>query len=108
MINGGVMPVGSWRSWVCDEAVTCATELLISVFGWKKTFTTAIPFSDCDSMCSILLTTVVRFRSVTETIRSDISCGASPVYVQMMLITGILIFGNMSVGVRTIASGPRM
>src|SRR5260370_41797282 len=26
----------------------------------------------------------------------------------MMLITGMLIFGNISVGVRTIASGPRM
>src|SRR5882757_510449 len=26
----------------------------------------------------------------------------------MMLITGMLIFGNMSVGVRTIASGPRI
>ena len=32
-------------------------------FGWKKTLTTAMPGSDCDSMCSMSFTSVVKPRS---------------------------------------------
>src|SRR5882762_7335513 len=76
--------------------------------GCKNTLTIAIPLSDCDSMCSILSTVVVRARSVMLTIRSAISSGTRPLKVQIMLTTGMLMFGNISVGVRTIASVPMM
>src|SRR5882672_11170003 len=56
----------------------------------------------------MLSTTVVMLRSVTEMILSAISCGGSPLKVQMMLTTGISMLGKMSVGVRTIASVPRI
>src|SRR5712671_6376701 len=54
----------------------------------------------------MLSTTVVMLRSVIETILSANSCGGSPLKVQMMLTTGISMFGKMSIGVRTIASPP--
>src|SRR4051812_41010557 len=65
-----------------------------------------MPYSDCDSMCSMLSTVVVRLRSVMEMILSAISCGGSPLKFQMMLTTGISMFGKISVGVRTIANAP--
>src|ERR1700682_929425 len=55
----------------------------------------------------MLSTTVVILRSVTEMILSAISCGGSPLKVQMTLTTGISMLGKMSVGVRTIARVPR-
>src|SRR5580704_7016583 len=78
---------------------------LISAEGWRNTFTTATPFSDCDSMCSMPLTVVVSDRSKIETMRLDISDGTRPVYVQMTLITGMLIAGKMSTGVRSSMTG---
>ena len=59
MTSGGVVPGGSWRSSVCETAVTWATARSIRAPGWKKTLTTATPRSDCDSMCSMSLTVVV-------------------------------------------------
>lgn len=40
------------------------------------------------------------------TIRSLISLGTRPLYVQMMLTTGLLMLGKMSVGVRKMATAP--
>src|SRR5579859_1915481 len=108
MISGGVVPCGNCFNCVCELAVICASALSILADGCRNTLTTAIPLRDCDSMWLISSTTVVRFRSVIEMIRSAISLGAKPLKVQMMLTTGILMFGNMSVGVRTIASDPRI
>jgi hypothetical protein len=54
----------------------------------------------------MLSTTVVRFRSVTLTMRSLISCGTRPLKLQMILTTGILMFGKISVGVRKIDTTP--
>ena len=54
----------------------------------------------------MLSTVVVRARSVTLTIRSLMSSGTSPAYAQTMLTTGMLMFGKISVGVRTIAREP--
>src|SRR6266853_5708822 len=78
---------------------------LISAVGCRNTLITATPFKDCDSMCSMLLTLVVRERSKIETMRVSISAGARPVKVQMTLITGILMLGKMSTGVRSRATG---
>src|SRR5437879_2976041 len=74
--------------------------------GCKNTLTTATPYSDCDSMCSMLSTVVVSARSVTLMIREFMSSGTRPLKVQMMLTTGMSIFGKMSVGVRRIESTP--
>src|ERR1700679_3605802 len=65
-----------------------------------------MPFSDCDSTCSMLFTVVLSVRSVIVTIRPAIWSAESPVYCQTILTTGILIFGKMSVGVRRIVTGP--
>ncbi len=60
-------------------AVTCAIAVSMLAPGWKKTFTTAMPFSDCDSMCSMSSTVVVSERSVRLMMRLLISSALSPV-----------------------------
>ena len=107
-MSGGVVPSGSWRSCVCAMAVTCATALAMLTLGWKKILTTAMPFSDCDSMCSMLLTVVVSDRSESTTIRLAICSGERPVYCQTIATTGMLMLGKMSVGVVSATSGPRI
>src|SRR5258706_12648827 len=78
---------------------------LISAVGCRNTLMTATPFNDCDSMCSMLLTLVVRERSKMETMRVSISEGARPEKLQMTLMTGILMLGKMSTGVRSRTTG---
>src|SRR5207244_5950037 len=76
--------------------------------GWKKTRISPTPESDCDSMCSMLLTVVVIARSEMVTMRPSTSFGESPVNCQMIEITGMLISGKMSTGVRAMGSTPPM
>ena len=66
MMSGGVVPGGSCRSCVCAIAATCAIAVSMFALGWKKTLMTAMPRSDCDSMCSMSLTVVVRPRSLAD------------------------------------------
>src|SRR5205085_8093014 len=66
MTSGGVMPGGSCRTCVCTEATVWATACWMLAFGWKNTFSTEMPGSEVDSMCSMSLTTVVRPRSLEE------------------------------------------
>jgi hypothetical protein len=47
--------------------------------GLEKILTTATPFSDCDSMCSMSLTVVVSERSWMEMMRFAMSSGERPV-----------------------------
>ncbi len=56
MTCGGVIPLGSCFSTVCDMAVTCAWAALMFTEGWKKIFTMPYPATDCDSTCSMSLT----------------------------------------------------
>src|SRR5260370_20579119 len=83
------------------------SEIAQSIFavGCRNNLITATPFKDCDSICSMLLTLVVRERSKIETIRVSISDGAKPVYVQMTLMTGMLMLGKISIGVRSRTTG---
>ena len=67
---------------------------------------TATPFTVCDSMCSMSLTVVVIARSSTVTMRRSMSSGAKPAYDQMIVTTGILISGKMSVGMLTSDNTP--
>ena len=76
--------------------------------GWKNTRISPTPASDCDSMCSMLLTVVVIARSEIVTMRPSTSFGESPVYCQMTETTGMLIAGKMSTGVRAIVRTPPM
>ncbi|MNP52899.1 hypothetical protein D3C76_1473230 [compost metagenome] len=62
-ISGGVMPAGICLSTVCDTAVTWALAVRISTLGWKKILTMPMPGNDCDSMCSMSLTVVLKARS---------------------------------------------
>src|SRR5882724_8758163 len=66
---------------------------------------TAMPLSDCDSVCSTSLTSVAIPRSTLPVMRCSISCGSRPVKVQTRLMTGILISGKISVGVRSKTTG---
>ena len=59
-------------------------------------------------MCSISFTEVVKDRSQRMVTTSAISSGEIPPYDQITLTTGILISGKMSVGMRKIASTPRI
>ena len=68
---------------------------------------TAMPLRDCDSVCSTSLTSVAMPRSTLPVMRCSISCGSRPVKVQTRLMTGILISGKMSVGVRSKTTGVR-
>jgi len=76
--------------------------------GWKKTRISPTPASDCDSMCSMLFTVVVIARAEMVTMRPSTSFGDRPVYCQMTEITGMLISGKMSTGVRAMVSTPPM
>ncbi len=79
MTSGGVVPGGKPRTVVCEMAVTCAMAVWMLVPGRKKILMTPRPYTDCDSMCSMLLTVVVMPRSELVTMRSAISCGDIPV-----------------------------
>src|SRR5213596_1580265 len=61
-----------------------------------------------DSMCSMLSTVVVRTRSYWVVIRPSISSGLRPVNCQATAMTGMSMFGKMSVGVRRTATGLAM
>src|SRR5882762_10809091 len=67
----------------------------------------AWPFTVVDSMCSMLSTTVVSTRSYVLVSRPSNSSGFMPVYCHATAITGISMFGKMSVGVREIITGLR-
>src|SRR5215831_13025181 len=106
MMNGGLVPGGSWRTADCEIDVICATADSVLAPGWKNTLTIETPRSVCDSMCSMSLTVVVRPRSKPETMRFAISSADMPLYCQTAVTTGMLMLGKMSVGVRMMASGP--
>ena len=75
-------------------AVTSALADPMLASGWKKTRISPTPASDCDSMCSMLLTVVVIARSEMVTMRPSTSFGESPVNCQMTEMTGMLISGR--------------
>jgi hypothetical protein len=72
------MPGGSCLSSVCTLAVTWARAISTLALGWKKTLMMPMPFNDCDSTCSMSLTSVVSERSTLKTIRVDISSADRP------------------------------
>ena len=59
-------------------------------------------------MCSMSFTVVVSTRSNMVVMRPAICSGGRPVYCQATAITGILISGKISVGMRRAVSVPRM
>src|SRR5206468_836757 len=105
MIRGGWVPGGSWRRMVCDTAVTCALAVSRRAFGCKNILIIDWPLTVVDSMCSMLSTVVVRTRSYWVVIRPSISSGFRPVNCQATAITGMLMLGKMSVGVRRTIAG---
>jgi len=74
-------------------------EGLLFVIDW--------PLTVVDSMCSILSTVVVRTRSKPVVIRPSISSGFKPVNCQATAITGMSMFGKISVGVLRMTTGLR-
>src|SRR5579864_2103538 len=77
-IAGGKIPAGSECSTDCELAANCATAASILAFGWKNILITAMPGSDCDSMCSMSLTEVVKARSQRIVRTWAISSGEIP------------------------------
>ena len=65
----------------------------------------ACPATVLDSMRWILSTVVVRTRSYDVVIRPSSSSAFSPPYCQATAITGMLMVGKMSVGVRAMTMG---
>ena len=59
MIRGEEMPGGNWRMMFWERAVNWLMAMRMSAPGWKNTLTTERPATVCDSMCSMLSTTVV-------------------------------------------------
>src|SRR5580700_2503022 len=104
-MNGGEVPGGREWSWLCEMLVICALAVSMLAPGCRNVLMIARPFSVIDSVCSMLLTTVVILRSTFVVIRPSISSAFIPVYCQMEARTGMLIFGKMSVGVREITKG---
>lgn len=76
--SGGVAPCGIWRTIACADETVCAMAVCTFAPGCRNTFTTAMPGSDVDSMCSMLLTVVVRIRSCTAVMRLVISEAEKP------------------------------
>src|ERR1700722_3697134 len=104
-MNGGDVPGGMLWIWACEMLVICALAVSTLAPGCRKVLMMARPFRVTDSVCSILLTTVVMLRSTLEVMRPSISSAFMPVYCQMEARTGMSIFGKTSVGVREITSG---
>jgi hypothetical protein len=73
-----VVPGGEYASCTCETAVICDMDRSWSASGWKKYFTTAVPLTDCDSVCSTSLTVVCATRSENNTMRLAISSGRMP------------------------------
>jgi len=94
------------RRMVCDCAAICDTALSTEASGWKNTFTTVMPASDCDSMCSMPVRVVVSDRSNWVANRRSISSGGRPLYDQITETTGTSSSGRMSVGMRSAESTP--
>src|ERR1700722_11151123 len=67
----------------------------------------ACPFTVVDSMCSMLSTVVVSIRSNGAVSRPSNSSGFMPENCHATAITGISMFGKISVGVRKIMMGLR-
>jgi hypothetical protein len=103
--SGGVMPGGSWRTCDCMIDTTCASAVWMFAVGWKNTLMTVMPASERDSMCSMSLTVVVRPRSLWPAMRCPISCALSPLYDQMIVITGMSISGKMSTAILRSVNG---
>src|SRR5580692_8546060 len=99
MMNGGVVPGGKLRNCTWLIAEISATALATFTCGWKKILMTAMPFSDCDSICSMSLTVVVMPRSALNTMRLAICSADRPVYCQTTVTTGMSMFGKISVGI---------
>src|ERR1700733_1553509 len=104
-MNGGEVPGGMLWIWLCEMLVICALAVSTLAPGCRKVLMMARPFRVTDSVCSMLLTTVVALRSKLEVMRPSISSAFMPVYCQMAAITGMSMFGKMSVGVREITIG---
>src|SRR3569833_2589511 len=93
-MNGGVEPGGIWRTADCETAVIWLVAASTLAPGCKKTLMMARPPTVKDSMCSMLLTVVVRFRSKSEETRPSMLSASRPPYDQTTTITGISIFGK--------------
>src|SRR5947209_20507926 len=107
-MTGGCVPTGIRRRIAWQTAVTCAMADVTSTSGWKKILTTATPFRVCDSMFLMLLTANDVEYSLKVVICCSICSVERPLYVQTTLMTGMSIFGKMSVGVVLADSTPRM
>jgi len=107
MMSGGSEPGGNCRSAVWEIAVIWALAVSRRAFGCRKTLMMACPATAVDSMWWMLSTVVVSTRSYAVVMRPSSSCGLSPVYCQATAMTGILMTGKMSVGVRRITTGLR-
>src|ERR1700739_1599857 len=105
-MKGAVVPGGANRRMVCDTPVICAYESSSLTLGWKKYFTTEVPVTDCDSVCSTSLTVVCALRSLPRMMRVAISSGDRPVYLHTVATTGIRMLGKISVGMRNAANTP--
>src|SRR5579863_4513329 len=105
MMNDAAVPGGKLCSWLCEMLVIWALAVSMLAPGCRKVLMMARPFSVIDSVCSMLLTTVVMLRSTFVVIRPSISSAFIPVYCQIEARTGMSMFGKMSVGVREITKG---
>jgi hypothetical protein len=77
--KGGKSPGGRTRSTDCVEAEICARAISMRASGWKNRRITLTPFTDCDSICSMSLTVVVKPRSLTVAMRLAMSSAEMPV-----------------------------
>ena len=107
-ISGGIVPGGMRRRMVCEMAVDCATALAMSTPGWKKILMIAAPLTVCDSIDLTSLTAEETVNSLNVVMYFSNCAGGRPLYCQMMLTTGMLIFGKMSVAIFLMATMPRI
>src|SRR5271165_2064028 len=105
MMNGAAVPGGMLWSWLWEMLVIWALAVSMLAPGCRNVLMMARPFSVIDSVCSMLLTTVVMLRSTLVVMRPSISSAFIPVYCQMEASTGMSMLGKMSVGVREITRG---
>src|SRR5258707_8937971 len=105
MMSGGNAPGGRKRRTVCETELTWAFAVSKLAVGCRNILMITWPLTVVDSMCSMLSTVVVKILSYGLVMRPSVSSGFRPVYCQATAITGMLMFGKMSVGVRWINTG---
>src|ERR1700679_3780099 len=92
-IQGGLTPGGIRNLIACTAAPTWAIAASMWTCGWNEILMTLAPLIVCESMALTSFTIAIT-NSLRVVIRPSISLADRPLYVQMIVTTGMSMFGK--------------